>query len=102
MQRLPGCKPGSWRSTASRSASVVFGRGYGTPGSRSKKVLRAAEQDRSDIVEAREEWRASQPGLNPERLVFIDETWAKTNMARLIGRPPRGQRLIATVPHGHW
>jgi hypothetical protein len=64
--------------------------------------LRAAEQDRSDIVEAREEWRASQPGLNPERLVFIDETWAKTNMARLIGRPPRGQRLIATVPHGHW
>src|SRR5579884_4317381 len=67
-----------------------------------KKSLRAAEQDRSDIVEAREEWRASQPGLNPERLVFIDETWAKTNMARLIGRPPRGQRLIATVPHGHW
>src|SRR5579883_786152 len=67
-----------------------------------KKSLRAAEQDRSDIFEAREEWRASQPGLNPERLVFIDETWAKTNMVRLIGRPPRGQRLIATVPHGHW
>jgi len=35
-------------------------------------------------------------------LVFIDETWAKTNMARTRGRCPRGQRLIGKVPHGHW
>jgi len=35
-------------------------------------------------------------------LIFIDETWAKTNMTRLRGRAPRGQRLIAKVPHGHW
>jgi hypothetical protein len=34
--------------------------------------------------------------------VFIDETGAKTNMARLYGRAPRGQRLVASVPHGHW
>jgi transposase len=40
--------------------------------------------------------------LNPERLVFIDETWAKTNMVRLFGRAPRGQRLKACAPHGHW
>ena len=40
-----------------------------------KKSLRAAEQDRADIARAREEWHASQPDLNPERLVFIDETW---------------------------
>jgi hypothetical protein len=39
---------------------------------------------------------------NPEHLAFIDETWAKTNMARLFGRAPRGQRLVAPVPHGHW
>jgi transposase len=64
--------------------------------------LRAAEQDRADIAKARGEWRASQPGLNPEHLVFIDETGANTNMARLYGRAPRGQRLIASVPHGHW
>jgi transposase len=64
--------------------------------------LRAAEQDRADIAKARDEWRASQPGLNPEHLVFIDETGAKTNMARLYGRAPRGQRLVASVPHGHW
>lgn len=40
--------------------------------------------------------------LDPARFVFIDETWAKTNMTRLRGRAPLGKRLIAKVPHGHW
>jgi transposase len=40
--------------------------------------------------------------LNPAKLVFIDETWTKTNMTRLYGRAPRGKRLVAAVPHGHW
>ena len=44
----------------------------------------------------------SQAGLNPRRLVFLDETWAKTNMTRLRGRAPVGERLVAAVPHGHW
>jgi transposase len=35
-------------------------------------------------------------------LVFVDETWAKTNMTRTHGRAPRGERLIARVPHGRW
>lgn len=35
-------------------------------------------------------------------MVFIDETWATTNMTRRYGRAPRGQRLVAAVPHGHW
>jgi len=43
-----------------------------------------------------------QLGLDPAKLVFIDETWAKTNMTRLRGRAPRGERLVAKVPHGHW
>jgi transposase len=34
--------------------------------------------------------------------VFIDETWAKTNMTRTHGRCARGQRLVDRVPHGHW
>jgi transposase len=34
--------------------------------------------------------------------VFIDETWAKTNMTRTHGRAPRGRRLVAKVPHGRW
>ena len=47
-------------------------------------------------------WRAEQLNLDPAKLIFIDETWAKTNMTRLRGRAPRGQRLIEKVPHGHW
>jgi transposase len=47
-------------------------------------------------------WRLEQAGLDPHQLVFLDETWAKTNMTRSRGRARRGQRLIAKVPHGHW
>jgi transposase len=43
-----------------------------------------------------------QLGLNPAKLIFIDETWTKTNMTRLRGRAARGRRLVAKVPHGHW
>jgi transposase len=35
-------------------------------------------------------------------LIFVDETWSKTNMTRLRGRAPLGQRLIDKIPHGHW
>jgi transposase len=54
------------------------------------------------VAAAREAWRERQSSLNPAQLVFIDETWATTNMTRLRGRCPRGKRLIAAVPHGHW
>jgi transposase len=40
--------------------------------------------------------------LDVRRLVFLDETWTKTNMTRLYGRAPRGVRVIGRVPHGHW
>lgn len=51
----------------------------------------------------RDRWRAEvMPGLDPARLVFIDETWAKTNMARTHGYAPKGQRLVEAAPHGHW
>jgi len=67
-----------------------------------KKTLIAAEQDRPDIARRREQWTAYQNRIDPSRLVFIDETWTKTNMAPLRGWAPRGQRLKAKVPHGHW
>lgn len=41
-------------------------------------------------------------GLDPRRLVFLDETWAATNLARRYGRQLRGKRLVAAVPHGPW
>lgn len=40
--------------------------------------------------------------MNPQRLVFIDETGAATDMARRYGRCPRGERLVSSVPWGHW
>jgi len=43
-----------------------------------------------------------QPALDRNHLVFIDETWAATNMTRRYGRCARGLRLRASVPHGHW
>ena len=54
------------------------------------------------MAQARNEWHASQGKLNPERLVFIDETGAATDMTRRYGRCPRGQRLVSGVPWGHW
>jgi transposase len=67
-----------------------------------KKSLHAAEQDRADVARRRAQWKKYQGRLDPKRLVFIDETWAKTNMTRRHGRAPRGARLVAKVPHGHW
>jgi transposase len=54
------------------------------------------------VARKRERWRRHQARLDPRRLVFIDETWAKTNMTRTHGRCVRGQRLVDRVPHGHW
>lgn len=71
-------------------------------GSASKKTAHAAEQDRPDVAARRWAWFESQPDLDPERLVFIDETGASTKMARLRGRSRRGERCRAAIPHGHW
>ena len=51
---------------------------------------------------ARRNWCTVRRRWDPARLVFLDETWASTNMARRYGRSPRGQRCVAAVPHGHW
>jgi hypothetical protein len=67
-----------------------------------KKTAHAAEQQRPDVAAARAEWVRQQRDLDPEKLVFIDETGATTKMARLHGRAPKGRRCIASVPHGHW
>lgn len=53
-------------------------------------------------MKRRQEWFALQPDLDPQRLVFIDETSLSTKLARLRGRALRGERCRAGVPHGHW
>ena len=54
------------------------------------------------MAQRRARWKLHQGRLDPKRLVFIDETWAKTNMTRRHGRCARGSRLVAKVPHGRW
>ena len=51
---------------------------------------------------AREAWFEDQLDLDPERVVFIDETAAATNMVRRYGRAPCGQRCRIAAPHGHY
>ena len=67
-----------------------------------KKTIRAVEQTREDVAEARGEWRDGQRKLKLEQLVFVDETWTSTNMVPRYGRGPKGKRVEGSAPHGHW
>jgi transposase len=72
------------------------------PDHQEKKTAHAAEQSRPDILNQRQAWFTAQLDLDPERLVFIDETSASTRMARVYGRARRGERCRTAIPHGHW
>jgi hypothetical protein len=73
--------------------------GLSTPrSSASKKSVVAGERDRPDVAKRRAQWIKYQNRVEPERLVFIDETWTRTDMAPLRGWAPRGCRLAAKVP----
>lgn len=67
-----------------------------------KKTLIASEQDRPDVAAQRTQWQATQEEIDPSRYVFLDETWAKTNMTRRYGRSPVGTRLIEKTPWCRW
>ena len=67
-----------------------------------KKSVVAGERDRPDVARRRAQWTKYQDRVEPERLVFIDETWTRTDMAPLRGWAPRGHRLATKVPHGRW
>jgi len=54
------------------------------------------------VSEARRLWHEQMPDLDVRRLVFIDESGAKTNLTRTRGRSPRGKRLKGFAPLGHW
>jgi transposase len=94
---FPRCTSGESQEAAahSRDSSLVTA-------SPSKKSLRAAERQRADVARARRRWIREQGLLDPAHLVFIDETAITTNMVRLNGWNPRGERLVGDVPMGHW
>ena len=54
------------------------------------------------MARKRARWKAWQGRFDARRMIFIDETWAKTNVTRLRGWAPRGHKLVARVPHGKW
>src|SRR3954451_12287793 len=68
---------------------------------RKKKVPRAAEQDSPEVQEKRRAFCAELAGIDPQRLVFVDECGANTSMTRTHGRAPAGQRVYTDAP-AHW
>ena len=91
----------SWPSAAPRPATARCGAFSPARGS-ALKSRHASEQDRLDIARRRARWKMHQGRLDPRRLVFLDETWAKTNMTGRHGRWARGARLVAKLPHRRW
>ena len=67
-----------------------------------KKSLTASERSRSDVVQARRSWQRRRRRVPVGRFVFLDESGAKTNMTRRTGWAPKGERLAASSPSGHW
>jgi transposase len=68
---------------------------------RKKKSLHASERDTHRVRRKRRAFREAVAGIDPRRLVFVDETGAHTAMTRTYGRAPRGQRVRGSAP-GHW
>lgn len=67
-----------------------------------KKTLHASEQNREDVKKQREKWKKKQTDMVGKRLVFLDESGAKTNMTRRYARAKGGERANDFAPVGHW
>jgi transposase len=68
---------------------------------RKKKDLHAQERDRPEVKRKRRAFRKQVAGIDPNRLVFVDESGANTAMTRTYGRAPAGERVHGSAP-GHW
>jgi len=67
-----------------------------------KKSLHAEERDTAEAHRRRQEWREEVSRLDPQQLVFLDESGATTEMTRRYGRALRGERVGEAAPQGHW
>jgi transposase len=65
-------------------------------------MMRAQEQDREEIAQARARWENDQRKIPAAKLVFIDETGTSTQMSRRYGRCAKKRRLIGKAPWGQW
>ena len=63
-----------------------------------KKTVHAAEQSREDVKQKREEWKEFQKTVDPDKLIFLDESGVNTGMTRLYGRALKNQRVVDSVP----
>lgn len=54
------------------------------------------------MAEARRAWRTELAGVDPARLIFVDETGIDTRMTRAYARAARGQRVAGKVPQARW
>src|ERR1700752_2130058 len=97
MRSFPPCTSGESQGAAARCRDSSL-----AMTSPQKKSLQAAERKRAEVARARRRWIREQGWLDTARLVFIDETAVTTNMVRLDGWSPRGERLVADAPMGHW
>ena len=95
---LQECRQRLGVSCSTMTISRALGR-LGLP--RKKKVPRAAEQDSPEVQEKRREFCEELAGIDPRRLVFVDECGANTSMTRTHGRAPAGQRVYTDTP-GSW
>jgi transposase len=68
---------------------------------RKKKTLHADERDRPDVQTKRRSFRRKVKEIEPERLVFVDETGVNTAMTPTYAWAPRGERAYASAP-GAW
>src|SRR3954467_12310978 len=63
-----------------------------------KKTLRASEQRRPDVAAERDEFSKEIAAVDPDRLVFLDESGILTNMTRRSARAPIGERACGEAP----
>ena len=67
-----------------------------------KKSLHAQEQETPEAQRRRQAWREDIKSVDPDALVFLDESGASTQMTRNYGRALRGERVREGTPNSHW
>src|SRR4029079_8856401 len=97
MRSLRHCTSGAFQGAEARCRDFLL-----AMASPSKKSLQAPDSEGAELARALRRWIREQGWLDTARLVFIDETAVTTNMVRLDGWSPRGERLVADDAMGHW